>query len=211
MGYRLLDRKESFAILSCFDGESDHTILLPGIASPCKCKIDTARTPADFLTSRGEPSVLGHYMRTMTNMLQPGKKISHRFLLSIIAIVLIPIGIMGYESYILAKRTLTAFAFQHMATVAENKANHLDSWLKERLGDIRVLARLPVIREACREFHEPVGKPPATARELLKDTLDLIEAHLPPMRVSTSCCWTGGFSLQPVPTLSTPRGLMRTR
>jgi signal transduction histidine kinase len=112
-------------------------------------------------------------------MLQPRKKISHRFLLSIIAIVLIPIAIMGYESYILAKRTLTTFAFQHMATIAENKANHLDSWLKERLGDIGVLARLPVIREACRQFRESAENPSETASDSLKDTLELIESTSP--------------------------------
>lgn len=112
-------------------------------------------------------------------MLQPRKKISHRFLLSIIAIVIIPIAIMGYESYILAKRTLTTFAFQHMATIAENKANHLDSWLRERLGDIGVLARLPLIREACRQFREGVENPSETTSDLLKDTLGLVESTSP--------------------------------
>ncbi|MHC1742714.1 MAG: ATP-binding protein [Syntrophobacteraceae bacterium] len=112
-------------------------------------------------------------------MLQPGKKITHRFFLAIIAIVLIPIGVMGYESYILAKRTLITLAFQHMVTVAESKANHLDSWLQERSDDIGVLARLPAIREACRQFRESVEVPPRIALDLLKDTLELIEGTSP--------------------------------
>jgi len=94
-------------------------------------------------------------------------------------IVVIPIGIMGYESYILASKTLTTFAFQHMATIAENKANHLDSWLEERLDDVGVLARLPVIREACRRYCESMEAPPEIPTNLLKDTLDLIEDTSP--------------------------------
>lgn len=111
--------------------------------------------------------------------MEPRRKISHRFFLSILSIVLVPIGIMGYESYILARRTLTTFAFQHMATIAENKTNHLDSWLKERLDDIGVLARLPVIREACRAFCEAEENPSGAALEPLRDTLDLIESTSP--------------------------------
>ncbi len=112
-------------------------------------------------------------------MLQPRKKISHRFFLAILAIVVIPIGVMGYESFILAKRTLIRLAFHHMATVSESKVNHLSSWLQERLGDIGVLARLPIIREVCRQFRERVDLPSEIAVDLLKDTLELIEGTSP--------------------------------
>jgi signal transduction histidine kinase len=112
-------------------------------------------------------------------MLQLKRKISHRFFLAIMLIVVIPIGIMGYESYILAKKTLTTFAFQHMATIAENKANHLDSWLEERLDDVGVLARLPAIREVCRRYRESVENSSEAPPDLLKDTLDLIEGTSP--------------------------------
>jgi signal transduction histidine kinase len=112
-------------------------------------------------------------------MLQLRKKISHRFFLAIMLIVVIPIGIMGYESYVLANKTLTTFAFQHMATIAEHKANHLDSWLKERLDDVGVLARLPVIQEACRRYSESMGNSSEIPADMLKDTLDLIEDTSP--------------------------------
>ncbi|GKT09951.1 ATP-binding protein [Desulforhabdus sp. TSK] len=112
-------------------------------------------------------------------MLQLRRKISHRFFLAIMLIVVIPIGIMGYESYILARKTLTTLAFQHMATIAESKANHLDSWLQERLDDVEILARLPVIREACRRYHESKASPSESPAILLKDTLALIEGTSP--------------------------------
>ena len=112
-------------------------------------------------------------------MLQFREKISHRFFLAIMLIVVIPIGIIGYESYILAKRTLTTFAFQHMATIAEHKANHLGSWLEERLDDVGILAGLPVIREACRRYSESMEDPSEIPTNMLKDTLDLIEGTSP--------------------------------
>lgn len=112
-------------------------------------------------------------------MLQPRRKISHRFFLSILAIVLLPIGIMGYESTLLARRTLTAFAFQHMATIAENKANRVDTWLRERLDDIGVVARLPAIREACLAFSEGDSGRSGMVPEGLIDTLELIETTSP--------------------------------
>ena len=112
-------------------------------------------------------------------MLQSKTKISHRFFLAIMLVVVIPIGIIGYESYILAKRTLTTFAYQHMTTIAEHKANHLGSWLEERLDDVGILAGLPVIREACRRYSESLEDFSEILTNMLKDTLDLIEGTSP--------------------------------
>ncbi|MCU0588489.1 MAG: ATP-binding protein [Syntrophobacteraceae bacterium] len=112
-------------------------------------------------------------------MLQLRNKISHRFFLAIMVIVVIPIAIMGYESTILTKRTLTAFAFQHMATLAETRANHLDSWLEERLDDVGVLSRLPAIREACERFRDQAVKSGEPPSHFMRDTLNLIEERSP--------------------------------
>ncbi len=112
-------------------------------------------------------------------MLQPMKKIAHRFFLAIMLIVVVPIGIMGYGSHILARRTLTAFAFQHMATLAEKRASHLESWLDERLNDVGVLSRLPAIRDACQRFGERMETQSAPPLDLMRDTLDIIERRSP--------------------------------
>lgn len=80
------------------------------------------------------------------------KKISHRVFVASMLIAVIPIGLMGGQAYVLAKKALTAFAFLHMETIAEDHARHLDAWLTERLGDVAVLARLPLIREATLEY-----------------------------------------------------------
>lgn len=112
-------------------------------------------------------------------MLRLHDKISHRFFLSIMLIAVIPIGIMAYESTILARKTLTKFAYLHMATIAGTRANHLDSWLEERLSDLGVLSRLPAIREACLRYRESVEKGSQVPADLLVDTLNILEGRSP--------------------------------
>jgi len=94
-------------------------------------------------------------------------------------IVVIPIAILSYESTILTRRTLTTFAFPHMAALAESRANHLDSWLEERLDDVGVLSRLPAIREVCLRFHEGREGVSDSPSVLMRDTLNIIEERSP--------------------------------
>ena len=101
------------------------------------------------------------------------KRLSHRFFVALMLISLIPIGLMGVQAHALARRALTASAFLHMETIAKDHARHLDAWLKERLGDIGVLARLPAMREALREYCCTLDSvaPSGELTALLKDTI----------------------------------------
>ncbi|MHC1724846.1 MAG: ATP-binding protein [Syntrophobacteraceae bacterium] len=112
-------------------------------------------------------------------MLQLRKKISHRFFLAIMLVAVIPIGIMGYGSFVLTKKTLTGFAFLHIGTTVENRANHLESWLDERLNDIGVLSRLPAIREVCERYCREGEDSFDKVADQLGDTLNLIEGRSP--------------------------------
>lgn len=80
------------------------------------------------------------------------KKISQRLFISLMLLAVIPIGIMGYVTYLLAERALTNTAFEHMTTLAEDHARHLDAWLRERLDDLLMLSRLSSIRDACEDL-----------------------------------------------------------
>lgn len=106
-------------------------------------------------------------------MFQVKKGISRRFFMAIMLIALIPIGVMGYEAYALARKALTSSAFLHMSTIAQDHAKHLDAWLKERLDDTAVLSRLPGIVEICEEYSRTLetGPPLAKLGELFRDTL----------------------------------------
>ncbi len=114
-------------------------------------------------------------------MIRVGRKISRRFLVAIMLVAVIPISIMGYQTYVLAKRTLMKVAYSQVSTIVENHANHLDLWLQERLDDIGVLSRLPAIREACLKYCEVLeaGGSPEEKSSLLDDTLGIIEGRSP--------------------------------
>jgi len=79
------------------------------------------------------------------------KKLSHRFFAFMILLALTPIGITGYVTYLLAQRALTTTGAQHLMTIAEDHAKHVDAWVRERLDDISLLAKLPSIRDACKD------------------------------------------------------------
>ncbi len=79
------------------------------------------------------------------------KKLSHRFFAFMILLTLTPIGITGYVTYLLAQRALTTTGAQHLMTIAEDHAKHVDAWVHERLDDISLLAKLPSIRDACKD------------------------------------------------------------
>lgn len=114
-------------------------------------------------------------------MFRIGTKISRRFLVAIMLIAVIPISIMGYQTYVLAKRTLMKLAYSQVSTIVENHANHLDLWLQERLNDIGVLSRLPAIQEACLKYSEIMDSGASTEEKssLLYDTLAIIEGRSP--------------------------------
>jgi signal transduction histidine kinase len=106
-------------------------------------------------------------------MFQIKKGISRRFFMALMLIAVIPIGIMGYEAYALAKKALTASAFLHISTLAKDHAMHLDAWLNERSDDVAVLSRLPAVVEICEAYSNGLktGEPSAKLTEVLRDTL----------------------------------------
>ncbi|MGC9197282.1 MAG: hypothetical protein ACP5IL_17815, partial [Syntrophobacteraceae bacterium] len=75
------------------------------------------------------------------------EKISHRFLAAFFIVAVIPIVIMGMGLYRAAENTLIKSAYMHIQTIAQDRANKLDTWYQERLGDIGVLSRLSAIRD----------------------------------------------------------------
>jgi signal transduction histidine kinase len=106
-------------------------------------------------------------------MFQIKKGISRRFFMALMLIAVIPIGIMGYEAYALAKKALTSSAFLHISTLAKDHAMHLDAWLNERSDDVAVLSRLPAIVEICEAYSSgrETGAPSVKLTEVLRDTL----------------------------------------
>ncbi len=107
------------------------------------------------------------------------EKISRRFFAAFFIVAVIPISIMGIGLYLAAERTLIDSAYMHIRTIAQDRANRLDTWYGERLDDINVLSGLPAIRDICSPACDPGPKTPAVKKAMIDDSLALTRGKSP--------------------------------
>lgn len=87
-------------------------------------------------------------------MLRIKNRISHRLFAALFFVAVIPVCFVGYGTYRTAQNSLIDTAYMHIHTVAQDQANHLDTWFEERLKDLRVISELPSVRElSCMSGH----------------------------------------------------------
>lgn len=79
-------------------------------------------------------------------------KVGHSGIVVLVLISVIPVGITTCVAHELVKNALMASALNHVTAIAEDHARHLNAWLQERRNDVRVLSRLPSIRQACQRY-----------------------------------------------------------
>ena len=80
-------------------------------------------------------------------MFRINRKISHRLFCALFFVAVIPICILGYETYREAEATLIQAAHMHIHTIAQKQAENLDTWFQERLSDAHVLSELSAVRD----------------------------------------------------------------
>jgi hypothetical protein len=105
---------------------------------------------------------------------------SRRLFVALLWIAVIPICIMSYQTYRAAQRALIESAFLHLSTIAEDHANHLDAWFQERVQDIGVLSRLPLVQDLCQRYCQ-MGSPMLAPEHLalLNYTIGLTQGRSP--------------------------------
>jgi signal transduction histidine kinase len=87
---------------------------------------------------------------------------------------------MGIGLYRAAEQTLIDSAYMHIQTIAQDRANRLDTWYGERLDDIKVLSGLSAIREMCSPAYAAGSKgAPAVKTALIDDSLALTRGKSP--------------------------------
>ncbi len=113
-------------------------------------------------------------------MIRFREKISHRFFAAFFIVAVIPISIMGIGLYKAAEQTLIDSAYMHILTIAQDRANRLDTWYGERLGDIKVLSGLPAIRDMWSADGALGSKEaPAVKTAFINDSLALTRGKSP--------------------------------
>lgn len=80
-------------------------------------------------------------------MFRAKKKISQKLFAAFFPVAVIPICLVGYGTYRTAQNALIRTAFMHVRSVAQDKADNLNTWFEERSKDVKVLSELPTIRE----------------------------------------------------------------
>lgn len=77
------------------------------------------------------------------------KKISRRFFSGLLLVAVVPISLMGYGIYRVARNVVIRSAFMHMETIRDSHKDRLNMWFAERLKDLEVIAELPFVRDIC--------------------------------------------------------------
>ncbi|MBI5060537.1 HAMP domain-containing protein [candidate division KSB1 bacterium] len=95
--------------------------------------------------------------------MSPLGRIGRRLLLWFLAVALIPLLFMGFQSYRFARAAVEREVFLHMQAVAVSKQRAIEQWFAERLADLRVIASTPEVvrlmqrRERSPRSHEQVA------------------------------------------------------
>ncbi|MEK7768180.1 MAG: cache domain-containing protein, partial [Pseudomonadota bacterium] len=78
--------------------------------------------------------------------------LTHRFMVWFAAVSLLPILMTGYSLLRTFETEMQKTAIQQVSAIADMKAEQIDSYLRERLLDTRVIQTASTTREAMREF-----------------------------------------------------------
>ena len=80
--------------------------------------------------------------------------LTQRFAVWFVAVSLLPILIIGYTLLRTFENEMEKTAIRQVAAMADMKAEQIDSYLRERLLDARVIQTASTTRQAMREFAE---------------------------------------------------------
>ncbi|MEA1943782.1 MAG: ATP-binding protein [Euryarchaeota archaeon] len=67
-------------------------------------------------------------------------RLQFKLILLLISVSIVPFGIIGYYTYDLSARSMENHAVVHLTSVAQTRADYIDSWLAQRQGDAGVIA-----------------------------------------------------------------------
>ncbi len=75
--------------------------------------------------------------------------LGRRILSAMVAVSLVPLIVVAYQGYHCAKQAIVESAEAHLLAVLNSRKRSLGQWLKERYGDIALLASVPSITCEC--------------------------------------------------------------
>lgn len=68
-------------------------------------------------------------------------RLQFKLILTLVAISTIPFGIIGYYTYDYSTTSMEGYAHAHLDSVAQTRADYINSWLAQQMGAAKVIAR----------------------------------------------------------------------
>ena len=106
-------------------------------------------------------------------------RLQFKLILLFIAISIVPFSIIGYYTYTLSAESMEDHAIAHLTSVAQTRADYIDTWLAEQKGAARIVAGTSAVAynlEVMRTTH-PSSKEYLQARGLIGEFGDIIKAE----------------------------------
>ncbi len=67
-------------------------------------------------------------------------RLQFKLILLFIAVSIVPFGIIGYYTYTISAESMEDYAITHLTSVAETRADYIDTWLAEQKGATMIIA-----------------------------------------------------------------------
>ncbi|MEA3324242.1 MAG: ATP-binding protein [Euryarchaeota archaeon] len=106
-------------------------------------------------------------------------RLQFKLILLFIAISIVPFGIIGYYTYTLSAESMEDHAIMHLNSVAETRADYINTWLAEQKSAARVLAGTSAVAfnlEVMRTTH-PSSKEYLQAKDTIGEFGDVVKAE----------------------------------
>jgi len=106
-------------------------------------------------------------------------RLQFKLILLFIAISIVPFSIIGYYTYTLSAESMEDHTIMHLNSVAETRADYIDTWLAEQKSAARVLAGTSVVAlnlEVMRTTH-PSSKEYLQAKDTIGEFGDIVKAE----------------------------------
>src|SRR6266702_5494157 len=103
-----------------------------------------------------------HLLKRMT--------IATRLLWAFLVMALVPLSIVTYLTYTISEQSLRQEVTNNLRAIADSKANQIETYVRERQGNVTTLARMPSIVNTFASldqafFDHGIGSPEYTAVE----------------------------------------------
>jgi len=106
-------------------------------------------------------------------------RLQFKLILLFIAISIVPFSIIGYYTYTLSAESMEDHAIAHLISVAETRADYMDTWLAEQKGATRIIAGTSAVAYNLEVMGttDPSSKEYLQARDLIGEFGDIVKAE----------------------------------